>query len=404
MSLVLETDTGSSANITSELATGSYTASRDTWLRAFVEITGLNGAAATITVKLRKTDASDVNLGCIRFSESKDAAADTKFCAPIGPVFLASGEKAVVRLLSSNGSDTAVAWSVDWIDAQQVDVEKISGDSGAADNLEAILDGTGGQARFVATDTVPGIYATSTGTGTSAVQFSGGNSSGLLLQGDTNNGLTINSNSDNAIEILSGTSSGIDITAEFGSAIVLTGPLSAPSGIAGDLSGSVGGIDGVTFPANFDMLAISASGVADAQVKGIDAAVITTAAFAAGTTLPRVTLVETTETNSDMRGTDNALLASTFTTFRTAYSDARAGYMDKLNVTGILAHTDNADSFKADVSGLLTTAAFNAADPASKAELDQAQSAIESAVGGISGGMTGEQEAKLDKLIEQSQG
>jgi len=37
---------------------------------------------------------------------------------------------------------------------------------------------------------------------------------------------------------------------------------------------------------------------------------------------------------------------------------ARAGYLDKLNVTGTLANTDNADTFKADVSGLATEAAL----------------------------------------------
>lgn len=36
------------------------------------------------------------------------------------------------------------------------------------------------------------------------------------------------------------------------------------------------------------------------------------------------------------------------------YTDARGGYLDKLNVAGTLAHTDNADTFKADVSGLST--------------------------------------------------
>ncbi len=39
---------------------------------------------------------------------------------------------------------------------------------------------------------------------------------------------------------------------------------------------------------------------------------------------------------------------------------ARAGYLDKLNVTGTLANTSNADTFKADVSGLATASALSA--------------------------------------------
>ncbi len=41
---------------------------------------------------------------------------------------------------------------------------------------------------------------------------------------------------------------------------------------------------------------------------------------------------------------------------------ARAGYIDKLNVAGILANTNNADTFKADVSGLATASALSTTD------------------------------------------
>lgn len=41
---------------------------------------------------------------------------------------------------------------------------------------------------------------------------------------------------------------------------------------------------------------------------------------------------------------------------------ARAGYLDKLNVAGILANTNNADTFKADISGLATASALSATD------------------------------------------
>ena len=64
------------------------------------------------------------------------------------------------------------------------------------------------------------------------------------------------------------------------------------------VSGSVGSISGVTFPANFAALGIDASGH-----------------------VSRVTLVDTTTANTDMRGTDNAALAS-------AWTATRAGYLD----------------------------------------------------------------------------
>ena len=62
---------------------------------------------------------------------------------------------------------------------------------------------------------------------------------------------------------------------------------------------SVGSISGVTFPTNFAALGINSSGH-----------------------VSRVTLVDTTTTNSDMRGTDNAALASAWTATRAAYLDS----------------------------------------------------------------------------------
>jgi hypothetical protein len=50
--------------------------------------------------------------------------------------------------------------------------------------------------------------------------------------------------------------------------------------------------------------------------------------------------IDTCTTNTDMRGTDNAALAANWT-------ETRAGYIDKLNVTGTLAHSDAAATYKA---------------------------------------------------------
>ena len=71
-------------------------------------------------------------------------------------------------------------------------------------------------------------------------------------------------------------------------------------GAVASVSGSVGSIAGVTFPTNFSTLGINSSGH-----------------------LSRVTLVDTTTTNTDMRGTDGAALAS-------AWTATRAGYLDSV--------------------------------------------------------------------------
>lgn len=64
----------------------------------------------------------------------------------------------------------------------------------------------------------------------------------------------------------------------------------AASDITGDFAGTVGGIAGVSFPDNFDRLGITADGY-----------------------IARVQLVDVTTTNTDMRGTNNALPASSYT-------------------------------------------------------------------------------------------
>jgi hypothetical protein len=73
------------------------------------------------------------------------------------------------------------------------------------------------------------------------------------------------------------------------------------------VTGSVGSISGVTFPTHFGALGINSSGH-----------------------LLRVVLVDTTTTNTDMRGTDGAALAS-------AWTATRAGYLDSV----VLAQNSN---------------------------------------------------------------
>lgn len=72
----------------------------------------------------------------------------------------------------------------------------------------------------------------------------------------------------------------------------------------------------------------------DSVVGSMGSGVIVSGSFGSGATLPRVALVDVTTTNMDMRGTDGAALAATWT-------NARAGYLDNLNVGGAVAsHAD----------------------------------------------------------------
>jgi hypothetical protein len=84
------------------------------------------------------------------------------------------------------------------------------------------------------------------------------------------------------------------------STVNLSGTTISTTQAVASVSGSVGSISGVTFPTNFSSLAINSSGH-----------------------VSRVTLVDTTTTNTDMRGTDGAALAS-------AWTATRAGYLDSV--------------------------------------------------------------------------
>lgn len=90
---------------------------------------------------------------------------------------------------------------------------------------------------------------------------------------------------------------------------------SVSGNVGGNVVGSVGSISGVTFPSNFAALGINASGH-----------------------ISRVVLVDTTTTNTDMRGTDNAALATNWTATRAGYLDGvliAANYNQRtVSVTG----------------------------------------------------------------------
>lgn len=146
---LIETDgPTSSQDITSSLLIGSYTASAAGLVIPQVRLSGLNGAAAVITLKMVLNDGTDDHPHA-RGSDLKDADADTRFARDLSPVWMNSGDILKVYAESSNASDTAATVTVRFIDAGNpvdevsADVTKISGDATAADNLEAAADGTG---------------------------------------------------------------------------------------------------------------------------------------------------------------------------------------------------------------------------------------------------------------------
>lgn len=148
--------------------------------------------------------------------------------------------------------------------ASGVNVTQISGDSVAADNLEAALDGTGGVT----------ITAGLTGNVT-------GNLSGSV--GSVTSGVTVSTNNDKSGYVLS--SGGLANISAWTVAIAgnITGNLSGSVGsvtgnVGGNVSGSVGSISGVTFPSNFGALVITAGGVVDADLETIKGQTVTCAA------------------------------------------------------------------------------------------------------------------------------
>lgn len=132
MSLILSTTSGTGANLSSEAALGAqFTASADMMVRPSYRLSGLNGAAATFTLKARQY-ASDGTTKIRTFGpfyRNKEAATDTVDGDQFDSIFLKNGEKLEIRALSSNASDTNVTWQINWLDPMSATVFNITDDS-----------------------------------------------------------------------------------------------------------------------------------------------------------------------------------------------------------------------------------------------------------------------------------
>lgn len=190
------------------LACGSYTAARDGRYICSFSLSSLANTAATITARLLHTTSGDAEIRTFKYAEAKDAATDTTYGAEFDPVLVHSGEKLVLYLESSNSGDTTVSYITDWADAFAVDAVMVSGDATAADNLETMLDGTGGQAL-----TLGQLVINSSAAG-GAVDIDNSNGAGIEIDGTTY-GITCVASAGPGIDIR-GTIYGVYCTASSG--------------------------------------------------------------------------------------------------------------------------------------------------------------------------------------------
>ena len=121
---------------------------------------------------------------------------------------------------------------------------------------------------------------------------------------------------------------------------------------AGTVSDKTGYSLSQAFPTNFSSLAISALGKVTIGTNDDK-----TGYSISGTKTTLDSLNDVSASgfwNLDISGYSGAKAGTYLKTLYDNWTSTRAGYIDKLNVTGALANTDNAASFKADVSGLST--------------------------------------------------
>ena len=110
----LKTSNGTGLDITTLQALTAYTPTNICWVRPQLRLTGMNGAAATVTVHLRNTTDG---ITLYRESVAKDVATDTGITFLLPPFLTTANKAYALQVVSSNASDTGVAWQCDWLDA-----------------------------------------------------------------------------------------------------------------------------------------------------------------------------------------------------------------------------------------------------------------------------------------------
>lgn len=165
MALLLQTLSGTSKNITSELLLDTYQASgaKLVCVQPRLLATTLNGAAAVITFRLEHTTSADVVLASQAdiISLSKQATSNTWFgCRILGPVYMANGDKLKLYATSTNASDTGASYTIDVLDADHAATDigtPVALDSGTATvvgMLAKMADDNGGSSFDAGTDSL----------------------------------------------------------------------------------------------------------------------------------------------------------------------------------------------------------------------------------------------------------
>lgn len=148
MALLLETDTAANGlDITSAALAGSYTPGVDRWVGVTGRLKNLNGAAATLTFAARLYDGSAEVQG-IRYSDAKPTAANTAHAFTFSPIFIPSGYTLRIYATSTNASDTSAGYDIWFVDAAASDVYRWNGTDVATPDTAGypkvtIKDGTG---------------------------------------------------------------------------------------------------------------------------------------------------------------------------------------------------------------------------------------------------------------------
>jgi hypothetical protein len=224
-------------------------------------------------------------------------------------------------VLPANVYDSLVGGS----DTLEADAVAISGDSTAADNLEAAADGTGYDLGGIDVSELNGIVD----------DLINGGRLDLLVD-------AIKAKTDNLPADPAATS---DVTA------------------LNDLSAAEVNAQCDAAIADASLATASALATVDAVVDAIKLVTDNLPNSGALTDLATAAALATVDSNID------DLVAR--------LTAARAGYLDKLNVTGTLAHSDAAGTYKADVSGLATAASISALNDISAADVNaQVDSAL----------------------------
>ena len=144
----------SGKNITSSVEIAAHTPTVDAYIDPQAFLSNLANTTANITLTAQIFNGATLVGGLTAGIRTKINATDTTYWGNIGstsikgPFFVPAGYTIKVFALSSNAGDTNVTCNTYFVNCTNVSVDRISDDETAAGNLEAMLDGTGASLRL----------------------------------------------------------------------------------------------------------------------------------------------------------------------------------------------------------------------------------------------------------------